>query len=399
MSSWGSGLLAVAGGLGEGMAGVVSEQAQDERKLSLEDRKQAALLARQKNLARYSADLQAEGRNAQNQWTESRSGSGFYQDGHEITKAEYAAMDEASRAKLMTTQGREEYTRNQELKNKKDLASFELDGRKDLTAMELQGRKDLEALRHGFAMAENSVSRNAAASQPSELEKKYNFLANTLGEEKAKELIMSSMTKTGASGNAELDTKKLWNKVYNDELQTRVEADFDNQVPFEEKQAAAMASANQVTGLNLGGANNNTGSMLDTYLGKVKKQPAGESVSAQNQQSIKPKGILAQGVNTDADVPASKMLPNNDTFKKSMGAIVEQSGMTATEPVKKAIQISQGVYNPDDQSVTFKPQNEDDLKKKLIELNKQGVLFDAKYDQSGNVVINVNSSQPNKIKM
>ena len=399
MSSWGSGLLAVAGGIGEGMAGAVREQAQDERKMSMEDRKQEALLARQKNLARYSADLQAEGRTAQNQWHESQEGSGFYRDGHEITKAEYAAMDEASRAKLMTTQGREEYTSAQELKNRKDLASFELDGKKDLTAMELQGRKDLEALRHGFAMSQDAASRNATASQPSDLEKKYKFLANTLGEEKAKELITSSITKTGASGNAELDTKKLWNKVYNDELQTRVEADLDNEVPFEKKQAAAMAFANQVTGLNLGVANNNAGSLLDTYLRKVKKQPAGGSVSAQNQQAIKPKGILAQGINTDADVPTSKMLPNNDTFKKSMGAIVEQSGMTAPEPVKKAIQISQGVYNPDDQSVTFKPKNEADLKQKLLEIHKQGVLFDAKYDQSGNIVIYVNSHQPNKIKM
>lgn len=399
MASSGGGLLAMLGGAGAGMAGAVQEQEKTARESAIEEKKQQALYLKQQNLARLNADLQSQGRAEQNKWNLEQSGSGFYQDGHEITKAEYAAMDEASRTNLMTTQGREEYTSNQELKNRKDLASFEMDGRKDLIAMELQGRKDLEALRHGFAMAENSVSRNAAASQPSELEKKYQFLANTLGEEKAKELILSSMTKTGASGNAELDTKKLWNKVYNDELQTRVEADFDNKVPFEEKQAAAMASANQVTGLNLGGANNNAGSMLDTYLGKVKKQPAGESVSAQNQQSIKPKGILAQGVNTDADVPASKMLPNNDTFKKSMGAIAEQSGMTATEPVKKAIQISQGVYNPDDQSVTFKPKNEDDLKKKLIELNKQGVLFDAKYDKSGNVVINVNSSQPNKIKM
>ena len=146
MSSWGSGLLAVAGGIGEGMAGAVREQAQDERKMSIEDRKQEALLARQKNLARYSADLQAEGRTAQNQWSESQEGSGFYQDGHEITKAEYAAMDEASRSKLMTTQGREEYTSAQELKNRKDFSSFELDGRKALTAMELDGRKALTAM-------------------------------------------------------------------------------------------------------------------------------------------------------------------------------------------------------------------------------------------------------------
>lgn len=68
MVSWGAGLLAVAGSAGEGAGQVIKEQAKDERLATIEAKKQDALLARQKNLARYSADLQAEGRREQNAW-------------------------------------------------------------------------------------------------------------------------------------------------------------------------------------------------------------------------------------------------------------------------------------------------------------------------------------------
>ena len=136
MSSWGSGLLAVAGGIGQGMAGSVRKQAQDERKMSLEEKKQDALLARQKNLARYNADLQAQGRSAQNEWTAGRDGSGFYKDGRELSKAEFDSLDESKRKDLMTTSQHQQSIADQDISGKKELLEY-----KHGLDMELAGRK------------------------------------------------------------------------------------------------------------------------------------------------------------------------------------------------------------------------------------------------------------------
>jgi hypothetical protein len=168
MSSWGSGLLAVAGGIGEGMAGSVRKQAQDERKMSLEEKKQDALLARQKNLARYNADLQAQSRNAQNEWTAGRDGSGFYKDGRELSKAELDSLDESKRKDLMTTGEYKQSVADQDILGKKELLKtkhgFDMELAGSKAAMKASAKKHTPSeLKY---MQENAMNDLSARLQP-----------------------------------------------------------------------------------------------------------------------------------------------------------------------------------------------------------------------------------------
>jgi len=326
MVSWGSGLLAVVGGAGEGAGNTIKEQAKDERIASIEEKKAEALLLRQKNLARYQSDLQA-----------SRDESHMAHDSKESS----LDRDFKSKESLLNRNfDSEEAGFDRSFKSNEGALNRGFD------AEQTRLQADL-GLRNAKAMAAYSASFKTTS--PTEIEQKYNFLAQTFGEEKAKELVMSSMDR-GTNGENALDNRKLWNKAYNDQLDISTSTVNDNR-PYKEKVEEAKAIADMVSGVKLSNS---------TEGGKGSENPFDKYHNDYN----------AARKNTDTD----------------------QEPKHAGTNVFKALKSSGGQYNPSDGTITFIPKDEDDLKRIFLDISGQGIKFDAHQDSTGKFVLEIKNN-------
>lgn len=229
MSSLGTGLLAAFGGATENIGKVMGDQAREKKKETVEAAKAKALEEKQKNLLFLQNELSGQRQDKQNEFTVEQ----------QKMQNEFAASNQAKQNEFKMSQT--QMNADLGLRNAKSLAGF---------------------------------NASLKTQSPTDIEKKYNFLAKTIGEEKAKELITSSMVKTN-KGDTALDYRKLWQKTYKDTLDSLSE-DINDTRPFAEKESDAKRMADTVSGVPLGGSSDK-GNLFDQYHAAV------------NQGAVKPK--------------------------------------------------------------------------------------------------------------
>lgn len=226
---------------------------------------------------------------------------------------------------------------------------------------------------------------------PTEMEKNYSLLVRVYGEDRARSMLADSK-----GGKSDIERRKLYGKVYTDTLKA-LGGEMGEIPPGAEEKARAIAE--QVSGFT---AQARAGqSDLDTLLAKIvamgKSTPRAETTDGAGPApreaqkldgQVKSAGILSLGSGGN-DSPPLPSITGSKGFQDSMDTLVENSGGYASPAVKQALQITKGSFNPQDETITFKPQDESALKQMLQALNKAGIYFDAKEGPGGVVTVKI----------
>jgi hypothetical protein len=135
------------------------------------------------------------------------------------------------------------------------------------------------------------------------------------------------------------------------------------------------------------------GTIVDLYDNPA-KAPVGpeEKPREQPEKPISAKEKFKERVKAKRRPP--EPISKDPAFQSSIQSLLKRSGALSSPDIQKTVKITKGNFNEADNTISFKPKNEDELKRVFRELNKEGVLFDATQAADGTITVTVIEKAP-----